>query len=121
MLALIRAERAPAVKNRLPNQRCRPLYRSNRRCNTMMDACAAQQTAVVVTYCLNKRPQSRTFPRAQKLFREFKAPGSAKIPRSAAIEPGARAKLVEMILAASCSTLPQTEGVPRCVQQDCSR
>jgi hypothetical protein len=31
----------------------------------------------VVTYCLDKRPQSQTFPHAQKLFREFKAPGSA--------------------------------------------
>jgi hypothetical protein len=30
----------------------------------------------VVTYCLDKRPQSRTFPSVQKLFHEFGARGS---------------------------------------------
>jgi len=46
MLAIIRAKRPLAVRNRLPNQRCRPLCRSQGRWNTMMDTCAAQQTVV---------------------------------------------------------------------------
>jgi len=32
----------------------------------------------VVTYCLDKRPQSRTFPLAQVLFREFRQPNAAR-------------------------------------------
>lgn len=34
----------------------------------------------VVTYCLDKRPESQTFALAQKLFREFAAPGSPDAP-----------------------------------------
>jgi hypothetical protein len=34
----------------------------------------------VVTYCLDKQPQSQTFPLAQKLFREFTASGSPDAP-----------------------------------------
>jgi hypothetical protein len=32
----------------------------------------------VVTYCLDKRPQSRTFPLARKLFREYRPPAQAQ-------------------------------------------
>jgi hypothetical protein len=32
----------------------------------------------VVTYCLDKRPQSPTFPLAKKLFHRFGAPGSRR-------------------------------------------
>jgi hypothetical protein len=49
-----------------------------------LQACREGKCDGVVTYCLDKQPESRTFEGARKLFREFKVPDTSANSSSAA-------------------------------------